>query len=228
MEFNKIYKPSKFDNFTIVPATIFRHKDISIGATGLYCWLFSHKSEQEITLEFICNHFKEGRDAISKRINELINNGYLIKEVIRDKGKFMGINYYLNESPQTEKPLTENPLPENQPQSNIIYNNIYIYKSNISGNILKSYKHFFQLFPSKYQPNTKTQLEKWVDVLDKIERIDKYDLKEVYLACKYFREHDFWSNNFFTILKLRNKDKNGIKFIHRFMDIYKSKKHDSN
>ena len=44
MKYNRIYKPKKFDNFTIIPSYILRHKGISIGATGLYAYLFSHKS----------------------------------------------------------------------------------------------------------------------------------------------------------------------------------------
>jgi hypothetical protein len=221
MEYNRIYKPKKFDNFTIVPSNIFRHKNISIGATGLYCWMFSHSSKQIITTEFICGHFKQGRDTIRKRLKELIDNGYLIRERITEKGKYVGTNYYLNEKPDTKKPRVEKPALEKTPQSNIIYNNIYIYKSNISNDLLKSYVYFIKLFPDRYQPKTKSQLRNWIECLDKVERIDKYDLKQVYLACEYITNHEFWSNNFFTILKLRNKDKNGIIFIHRFMDIYK-------
>jgi predicted transcriptional regulator len=222
MEYNRIYKPKKFDNFTIVPSNIFRHKNISIGATGLYCWMFSHSSKQIITTEFICGHFKQGRDTIRKRLNELIKCGYLKRVKITKKGKFVGTNYYLNEIPHIENPDMENPSMEKSTQSNIIYNNIDIYISNISNTLLKSYKYFIDLFPDRYKPKTKTQLSNWIVCLDKIERIDKYNLNDVYLAVKYIREDDFWKNNFFTILKLRNQDKNGIKFIHRFMDMYKS------
>ena len=54
MKYNKILKPKKFDNFTIIPSSIFRHKNITVGATGLFAYLFSHKAEQEITIQFIC------------------------------------------------------------------------------------------------------------------------------------------------------------------------------
>ena len=61
---------------------------------------------------------------------------------------------------------------------------------------------------------------KWIKCLDQIERIDKYDLREVYKICQFFRSHDFWSDNFQTLLKLRNKDKNGLKYIDRFADLF--------
>ena len=199
MKYNRIYKPKKFDNYTIVPIHIYRHKGISLGATGLYSWMFSHKSEQKITVEFIANHFKEGRDTIRKRLNELISSGFLVREKITDKGKFKGINYYLNDKPKTEKPEPIKPDTDFSAQSNI--NNIYniLYKRNINvknEKIIESYPHFVSLFPNKYQPKTDAQIANWIDCLDKCVRIDKYDLGELYLVVKFTRNNDFWSNNF--------------------------------
>ncbi|QDP63483.1 MAG: hypothetical protein Tp139SUR460282_18 [Prokaryotic dsDNA virus sp.] len=224
MKYNRIYKPKKFDNYTIVPIHIYRHKGISLGATGLYSWMFSHKSDQKITVEFIANHFKEGRDTIRKRLNELIDSGFMIREKITDKGKFKGINYYLNDKPKTEKPEPIKPDTDFSAQSNI--NNIYniLYKRNINvknEKIIESYPHFVNLFPNKYQPRTDTQTANWIDCLDKCVRLDKYDLGELYLVVKFTRNNNFWSNNFLSLLKLRNQDQNGIKFIDRFFDNYK-------
>ena len=95
MKYNKILKPKKFDYFTIIPSSIFRHKNITVGATGLYAYLFSHTAEQEITIQFICGHFKEGKDAIAAKIKELIEAGYLERVRVTDKGKFKGYNYIL-------------------------------------------------------------------------------------------------------------------------------------
>ena len=90
MKYNKILKPKKFDNFTIIPSSIFRHKNITVGATGLFAYLFSHKAEQEITIQFICGHFKESKGAIGRKLNELIDAGYIVRERVTDKGKFKG------------------------------------------------------------------------------------------------------------------------------------------
>ena len=78
MKYNLIIKPEKLDRYTVVPNYIFRHKTISLGATGLYCWLFSHKTDQEMTIEFISGHFKEGRDGIRKKINEFQKQGLIL------------------------------------------------------------------------------------------------------------------------------------------------------
>ena len=211
MKYNLIIKPKKFDNFTIVPNNLLRDRGVSIGATGLYAWLFSHKSDQQITIEFISGHFKEGRDAIRSKINELIDSGYLIRERVLDKGKFKGYNYILSEvgkNRNRKKPMSENPT-----QSNTSNNNI--------NNISNALPHFIKLFDSKYIPKNQLQKDKWIKCLDQCIRLDNFSLKDIYKICKYARQNQFWSNNFLTLLKLRNNDKNGIKFINRFYEDYK-------
>jgi len=225
MKFNRIIKPSKFDQFTIVPSAIFRQQGISQQATGLYCYLFSHSSNHKITINFITNHFKNGRDAIRSALAELEQLGYLHREQERKDGKIVGYNYILKDAPAPEKPSPEKPSPENPIQSN---NSIYTIKNNStytkrnnstkSENVEKAYPHFAQLFPERYRPKTPATIEKWKICLDRIERIDGYDLRQVYEVCKQLRQDQFWSENFLSVLKLRNSDKNGVRYIDRFME----------
>jgi hypothetical protein len=136
MKYNKILKPKKFDNFTIIPSYIFRDKGISVGATGLYAYLFSHTAEQEITIQFICGHFKEGKDAIAAKIKELIEAGYLERVRVTDKGKFKGFNYILKANRKRLNRDRLKPKSENPPQSNInIYNDNNIESSNMYSNL---------------------------------------------------------------------------------------------
>ena len=220
MKYNKILKPKKFDNFTIIPSYIFRDKGISVGATGLYAYLFSHTDEQEITIQFICGHFKEGRDAIAAKINELIKQGYLERVKVTDKGKFKGYNYILKANRSRKNRDRKKPKSENPTQSNInIYNDNNI-KSNITQTekMQKAFPHFVALFDSRYHPKTDAQIKKWKVCLDRCVRIDKYSLDEIYLAVKNARQSEFWKNNFLTLTKIRNHDKNGIMYIHRFIE----------
>src|SRR6056300_1830747 len=171
MEYNKIYKPKKFDRFTVVPNAIFRHKGISAAATGLYCWLFSHDSKTEMTVSFICGHFKEGKDAINKRIKELIDCGFLVRVEVRKGGKFAGYNYHLNDTAtgKTDDGLTAAVFtaavnPQQSNTNNNIYNNIYnkeilnkeiptkSKKRQYSEKTTKAFSHFAELFPLKYRP----------------------------------------------------------------------------
>jgi len=221
MKYNKILKPKKFDNFTIIPSSIFRHKDITVGATGLYAYLFSHTAEQEITIQFICGHFKEGKDAIAAKIKELIEAGYLERVRVTDKGKFKGYNYILKSNQKRKNRDRKKPKPENPPQSNIIYNDNNIESNNMHNElILKVYPHFINLFPKKYQPQNETQKNKWLDCLDKLERLEKIDFHKLWLVVKFIREHEFWGVHFLSLLKLRNKDKNGIMYLYKYYETY--------
>ena len=218
MKYNLIIKPEKFDRYTIVPNYIFRHKTISLGATGLYCWLFSHKSDQEMTIEFISGHFKEGRDGIRTKINELIEIGYLVREKVLDKGKFKGYNYILNDVPSRKNRCRKKPMSEIPTQSNTNINSNTIINTNMSDIV----NHFAKLFDKRFHPKTKAQKKKWETILDQIQRIEQYDLREVYKICKHIREKEFWKSQFLSLPKLRTQDKNGDKWIDRFYAIYKS------
>jgi len=108
--------------------------------------------------------------------------------------------------------------------NNIKKNNIQNVKAPLFTEITeKAFPHFISLFPLNYRPKTKAQKNKWLECLDKIQRIDKYNLRDVYNVAKDLRNDQFWSKNFLSILKLRNTDKNGIKYIDRFMEDYRSK-----
>ena len=232
MVVNRIYKPDHFDRFAVIPTDIFRKKGITMSASGLYCWLFSHDAKQKMTMAFIQGHFKDGKDAITSKIKELESLGFLKREEVRENGKFSGYNFRMIVPTVAEKTVAEKTVAVNPHQSNIynIQDNIqdHIQYHNKSNNIPQSVKtalqHFILLFPKKYQPTTDAQKLKWAECLDRIERIDGYDLRKVYQMAKKLREDQFWSGNFLSILKLRNKDKNGTLYIHRFMDMQKSNK----
>ena len=155
--------------------------------------------------------------------------GFLVREQVREDGKIKGYNYILNDEPLTKKPLTRKPLTRKEQQSNnnSINNNINTI-SNIIPNdkkydplVVSSFDYFVELFPEKNRPKTKTNINRWLDILDKIHRIDKYDLRKVYLRCKELRNDPFWEINFLSLVKLRNYNKDGIKYIDYFM--YKPK-----
>ena len=167
---------------------------------------------------------------------------------MRNGGKFAGYNYYLNDKPNKAtknhrnrknrdgKTATVKPGPVNPQQSNTINTNVITNKRNTNVRTatksktplyneitLKAFPHFVELFPIQYKPKGETQKNKWLDCLDKLQRIDKYSLHDVYEVTKTLRNDEFWQTNFLSILKFRNLDKNGIKYIDRFMLNQKAK-----
>lgn len=68
-----------------------------------------------------------------------------------------------------------------------------------------------EYFHEKYINN------KTLDVFDKLIRIDKYSMDDIKSAISFARNDNFWTSNFLSPAKLRNKDKNGVKYIDVFL-----------
>lgn len=83
-------------------------------------------------------------------------------------------------------------------------------------------------FTDDLKPKTQRQKEKWMDCIEKLNRIDGLHVNDISTIVKNAREDDFWSRNFLSICKLRNKNKDGVAywkvFKERFKDIQPIKK----
>ena len=249
MKTGLIKKPKDFTNFTVVPNPILRDKNLSVGAVGLYCFLFSHTAEFTITIEFIIGAFKDGKAAIKSKIKELENAGYLIRERVKgNKGLFIGYNYELVLEPADR--LSDNGLsgrtvyvqPENRPHTNRLQSNT---NNNINNNteIIKkrnttaqpkkvdapakfsqlvenAFAPYLDLFKGeKTLPKNDSQKMTWKNTLAWFEKND-YDLREVYAAVKWARLDPFWRPNVLSLPALKTA-RNGIRKIDNIMAKYK-------
>lgn len=105
-------------DFTIMVNEALRRPDLSARAKGVYAYLMTLPSDWRIVRSELTSHFTEGREAVETAFNELISLGYITKEVIRDKGKFVCFEYTAHESTISQetvygKPLTGKPLAVN-------------------------------------------------------------------------------------------------------------------
>ena len=91
-------------------------------------------------------------------------------------------------------------------------------KVNIYSDEVKNFTHsllqYFTIKPDK--------IDSWYKDVDLLTRVDHYDYKTIEQIVKTFRNDDFWSQNFLSLLKLRKKNKDGIKFIEVFKDKLKT------
>lgn len=68
--------------------------NLSLKAKGMYLLLDKMISNNEIiTLKSIRKYVTDGETAIRGSIQELIDNGYLERDMIRVKGKIQGVEY---------------------------------------------------------------------------------------------------------------------------------------
>ena len=243
-----IKKPKDFTNFTVVPNPILRDKNITMGAVGLYCFLFSHTSEFSISIEFIIGAFKDGKAAVKTKIKELENAGYLIRERVKgDKGLFIGYNYELVLEPADR--LSDNGLsgrtvyvqPENRPHTNRLQSNTNNNTSNnteilkernttaqpkkvdaspkFSNLVESAYPNFIKLFDGENTlPKNKSQELTWKNALQWFEK-NGYDLRRIYAAVKWAREDAFWRPNVLSMPALKNV-RNSVRKIDNIMAKY--------
>ena len=250
MKTGLIKKPKDFTNFTVVPNPILRDKNLSVGAVGLYCFLFSHTAEFTITIEFIIGAFKDGKAAIKSKIKELETAGYLLRERVKgDKGLFVGYNYELVLEPADQ--LSDNGLsgrtvyvqPENRPHTNRLQSNTNN-NTNINTEITKEIntKDTAQVkkpAPAKFSQLVENAFAPYLDLFKGEKTLPKnesqkltwkntlvwfekndYDLREVYAAVKWARQDPFWGPNVLSLPALKNV-RNSVRKIDNIMAKYK-------
>jgi len=112
----EVIRVIKNKNYTTISNQLFKNKTISLKAKGLMAYILSLPNEWELSINGIVACSKEGRAAISSTIKELIESGYIERETIRDKGKFVGYDYFVFEQPKAENPITDKPITDNRIQ----------------------------------------------------------------------------------------------------------------
>ena len=230
---------NKKNYFAIIPAPVRYCKKLKANEKLMFGELTALTNEKGFCYasnDYFANLYGVSKTSVSKWISSLEKNKFIRVKMIyqKDTKQIKERRIYISTLlKKTSIPIEEKlntPIEEKLKVN--IYNNINNIKDNNSTKFekrqysqitQKAFSHFANLFPEKYRPKTQLQKNKWLDCLEKIQKIDKYNLREVYNVAKNLRQDEFWQNNFLTILKFRNNDKNGIKYIDRFMNQYKSK-----
>jgi hypothetical protein len=71
------------------------------------------------------------------------------------------------------------------------------------------YDEIIDFFSEDLKPKTPGQKSEWIDILDKLMRIDLQTPEKIKEIIENTRKDDFWKSNFLSVLKLRRKDKDG-------------------
>lgn len=113
MEDTVIIRRSKKNNFVVMDKTALTDKNISWKAKGLFAYMLTLPEDWKFYSSELKNHSKDGKDSTNTGLNELIDNGYISRKPIKNKGKFEGFVYTLHEIPlrifRNGKTAAENP-----------------------------------------------------------------------------------------------------------------------
>ncbi|MAB38970.1 MAG: hypothetical protein CL525_07760 [Aequorivita sp.] len=230
---------NKKNYYAIIPAPVRYSKKLKANEKLMFGELTALANEKGFCFasnDYFANLYDVSKTSVSKWISNLEKNKFIRLKMIYQKGtkqikeRRIYIAPLLNKTSIPIEEKLNTPIEEKLKVN--IYNNLNNIKKEYTTKSEKrqfddktktAFPHFAALFDLKYRPKTENQKIKWLDCLDKLQRLDGYDLREVYNVSKNLRNDEFWQNNFLSILKLRNTDKNGIKYIDRFMVQHKAK-----
>ena len=107
--------------FAIIPNEVAEDNNLSFDARGLLCYLLAKPDNWKVQIKNIQTAGKIGRDKSYRLLNELINAGYVEKQISRDQlGRICDTDYIVYDCavparlPIPENPEVDIPLPENQ------------------------------------------------------------------------------------------------------------------
>jgi len=122
-----IVRVIKSKDYTTICNRIFKDKRFSLKAKGLLAMLLSLSDHWELSIKGLEAILKEGRTSIRSTMNELIENGYVERQQIRENNKFIGVDYIVFELPKSQNLTTGNLTSQNSPQ---VSNKLSNYQSN--------------------------------------------------------------------------------------------------
>ena len=112
-----VFRIEKTKDFTIMSNHHLRNRNLTLKAKGLMSLMLSLPEEWDYTLKGLSLISKEGVDAIRVAVLELEQQGYVVRERIRnEKGQLGSIEYVIHEfpvEPKLKKPILENPMLDN-------------------------------------------------------------------------------------------------------------------
>ena len=104
-----VFRVEKNKNYTTVANYVFRDKRLTWKAKGLLANMLSLPENWDYSLAGLTTLSKDGETTTRGALKELEEGGYLIRNPIREKGKFVDWEYIIFEKPQKAKPVVEKP-----------------------------------------------------------------------------------------------------------------------
>lgn len=113
---------NRTQNFTIIENVALNDERLSLKAVGLLCKMLSLPDYWDFSEKGLCAIFKkDGLTSIRSGLKELEEAGYLRREQVREKGKFLDWVWEVYSTPQVEKPKSDFPKsvnPKSESKSN--------------------------------------------------------------------------------------------------------------
>ena len=111
---SEVFRVNKTKDFTVMANHHLRNTNLSLRAKGLLSLMLSLPESWDYSLVGLSKISKEGVSAISSALKELEQEGYLVRQRMRNmKGHLIGTEYTIYEKPISDLPNLENPKLDN-------------------------------------------------------------------------------------------------------------------
>lgn len=94
-------------------------------------------------------------------------------------------------------------------------------RNDYTTSVIDCYEECVKEFTADLKPKDEAEEVKWLDVVDKLNRLDHLQFDDIALIVKTVRNDKFWSKNFLTLRKLRRKNNDGIPYWKVFREKFK-------
>lgn len=209
--------------YAIIPADVRYNDRLTPNAKLLYGEITALCNEKGFcwaTNKYFSDLYKVSEVSISKWVSQLKDEAFIRTETDHDgKRKIYLIGV---------KEIFKGGVKEKFKPNNNIYN-IY---NNTNNNSAKSknekkfvdfpkevqglFLNLDKLFDADLLPKTKEQKRKWVKTIDDLWRLDNYHPRKVYTIVERVKKDQFWNQQLLSIHKLRQRNKDQLKYIDYF------------
>lgn len=90
-----------------------------------------------------------------------------------------------------------------------------------SDEVIRSYNSLVKYFPEELRPKKN---KSWLETIDRLNRIDGHSFDLIEEVVRKTRDDNFWRQNFLSLPKLRNKNKDGVQYFLVFKTKFAQKK----
>ena len=109
-----VFRIEKTRDYTVMSNHHLRNRSLSLKAKGLLSLMLSLPEGWDYTTKGLAHICKDGVDSICAGVRELEEQGYVIRERVRNaNGQLGAIEYTILEQPRTSEPERENPVQAN-------------------------------------------------------------------------------------------------------------------
>ena len=109
-----VFRIEKTRDYTVMANHHLRNTALSLKAKGLLSLMLSLPEDWDYTTKGLARICKDGVDSICSTVKELEENGYIIRQRIRNNaGQLTTVEYTILEQPQQSSPKRENPVLDN-------------------------------------------------------------------------------------------------------------------